>query len=216
MTEVNEKFKELKSISDLGEQASILYLLNARIAAGLENKEQSSEQILKTVGEVWNEAASHFEIVAEKNPEQAFKLALQLSTLPHDVSQNQEKIFQWMRGDGPVLLAKDVLRKPLLNYLKTDKLANELVSKLQDYMKYDMSDIDKKTIFYEPNCFLAVATMYLGTKLENVQDNKLASSLFKTAKEKLADDQVSRVVQYYSEFEETSWMSKEVEPFLTK
>lgn len=43
MSKVEEIFTKFEGMSDLGDQASVFYLLNARIASGLENKEIGSE-----------------------------------------------------------------------------------------------------------------------------------------------------------------------------
>lgn len=216
MTEVDNKFNELNGMTDLGERASILYLLKSRIASGLENKEEGFEHIPKSIGAAWIEAAGHMDTVAEQNPELAFKLALALSLLPRSADPKQENVYRWMRGDGPVLLAKESVRKPLLQYLESDPQAPKFIETMRGHLNFDITKLDKKEIFHEPNCFLAVATMFLGTKLEELQSNGLAKSLTVAAKDRLADPQVSTAVRYYSGSEDTAWIVKELEPFLAK
>lgn len=216
MTEVDYKFDELKGITGLGDRASILYLLKSRIASGLENKEEGSEKIPKSIGAAWIEAADQTDILAQENPELAFQLALTLSLLPRSTYPKQENVHRWMRGDGPVLLAKESVRKPFLQYLESDPQAPEFIAKMQEYMNFDITKFDKEEALHEPNCFLSVATMFLVTKLEGLQDNQSVSPLVKSAKDRLADPQVSKVVRYYSGSEDTAWIVKELEPFLAK
>lgn len=139
-------------------------------------------------------------------------MALTLAMLPRNADPDQENILRWMRGDGPLLLAKESLRGPLINYLETDPQAGELKSRMQEYMEFDMAGITKDNVFYEPNCFLALAAIYLGIKLKDVSDNGLTA----WAKNKLADSRVTEVIGYYSEFKETAWIVEELKPNYVK
>jgi len=214
MAEVDKKVSKLQGITDSGERSTILYLLYARVASGLENKEADSDSIPGSIGEVWKEAAGHIDKLAEQNPGKAFKLALTLSLLPRSNDPKKEMVYRWMRGDGPVLLAKKSLREPFLQFLNSDQKAPGFLEKMQEYMAFDMSKIQSnKDAFHDPNCFLAIATMFLGTKVEG---DELTKTLTDAAKERLNDPNVSRVVKYYAQYEDTAWIVQELEPFLAK
>jgi len=84
---------------------------------------------------------------------------------------------------------------------------------MRRYLRFDLRGIEKSEIFLEPRCFLAVVTMYLGTKLEGI-NNEQAQSLSQLVKERLKDDKIAEVVRHYSGSKDTTWLVTELEPFL--
>ncbi|KKU44424.1 MAG: hypothetical protein UX61_C0001G0025 [Parcubacteria group bacterium GW2011_GWA2_46_7] len=213
MSKVDKLFDELKKTESSGERDSVLYLLKARIASGLENQEDGSEDLKKTGEEAWIEAYGNMNRMVEEDPDKALRLGLILAQLPENQDQKLEGVYKWTRGDGLVLLAKEGLRKHLTNYFETDPEGGSLVETMRRYLRFDLRGIEKSEIFLEPRCFLAVVTMYLGTKLEGI-NNEQAQSLSQLVKERLKDDKIAEVVRHYSGSKDTTWLVTELEPFL--
>lgn len=210
---ISSELTKFINSTDSVDTSTVLYLLHARIAAGLENHESGSENLHTTIDQAWNDAAKYTDAIAEKNPNRAFDLALLLSYLPSG-NGPKEQIAGWMRGDGPILLTKENLRNPLQRYLESDPQAGNFVAKMLEYMTYDISGFNKEQAFEKPDCFLTIATMFLGTSMKYLPDNAHATVLYQTAKEKLKNPGVSRIVRYFKELEDTSWIAEALEPYL--
>ena len=120
-----------------------------------------------------------------------------------------------MRGDGPAMLGKDELREHLLKYLADNSKADTLVKKLEEYISYDFSKINTKDdAFEDPNCYLSLATMLLGTKLQDIKGNENVKRLFSATEAVLRKPKVASVIDYYLEFEDTKSLAEELRSFL--
>ncbi|KKR66991.1 MAG: GCN5-related N-acetyltransferase [Microgenomates group bacterium GW2011_GWA2_40_6] len=215
MSNVGAEYKKYQGVSDLATQSAIFYVLKARVASGLENNEEGSEKISDTMSKAWIDAAFNADRLAENDPRQALELGLMLTTLPQNDGSKEERVYRWMRGDGPVILAKESIREELLEFLKSDPRALSLVSKVSGFMGFDGTSLGRKEVFSEGNCFLALASMYLGAKL-GTSDNNQANQLNRMALERLSDSKVAGMVRYYATEEDTSWIMGELAPFLPR
>jgi hypothetical protein len=212
MSSVNKEINRLGKITDRGNQSKIFYLLKARIAAGLENQEKGSETISDPMSKNWIDAAFNADKLAESNPDEALKLGLTLCLLPDNTEK--EKIYQWMRGDGPIILTNDKLKKQLLSYLKSDPRAAQFVSRIEEYMKFDISKFSKEQMFNEAKCFLVVSSIYFGIKLGASNEDSASNSLYEDAVGLMAKPEISEKIKYYKESSDTAWIVEELEPFL--
>lgn len=217
MNEIDKIHKEYETIKDKATQSRIFYLLKVRVAAGQENFEEGSGKIEDPMGKVWTDATYNLdEMIKRGETQEVFDLALTTCLLPRDIDPKKEEIYRWYRADAPLILAKDELRDKLLDCLGSGPKALELAMKLKGYMNFDFSEItDKAKASAEADCFLAVATMYLGTKLGNTH-GRMVEMLNDLAIEKLSDPQISKVVKMYSEIEDTAWLVEELKPFLVE
>ena len=215
MNKVSAEYRKRQGVTDLATQSAIFYVLKARVASGLENNEKDSEKIQETMGKAWMDAAFNADRLAENNPRQALELGLVLTMLPRNDGSKKERVYRWMRGDGPTILAKESIRDEFLEFLKSDPRALSLVSKVSEYMGFDGGGLGRKEVFSDGDCFLALASMYLGAKL-GVSDNVQASMLNRLALEKLSDPEVARMVRYYVTEEDTAWIVGELNPFLPR
>jgi hypothetical protein len=188
----------------------ILYSLYARIAAGLENHEAGSDQIEMGIGEAWVKASEQLGAI---ELQEAFDIALQLTTLPKSSDPKVEDIQKWMRGDGPVMLSSEKLRKPLLDHLQKEE-GGELVSVLTSFLLYDFSAIENShQAFMDPNCYLALATINLGAKLVDVPDNDNVREFVEEVKTKAEDPKVQKVNEYYLKYEDTKELAEGLKVF---
>ena len=217
MNEIDKAYKKYEAIEDKATRSSIFYLLKVRVASGQENFEEGSEKIKDSMGKVWTDATYNLdEMIKRGETQEVFDLALTTCLLPRDIDPKKEEIYRWYRADAPLILAKDELRGKLLKCLGSGPKALELAVKLKGYMNFDFSEItDKAKASAEADCFLAVATMYLGTKLGNTH-GRMVEMLNDLAIEKLSDPQISKVVKMYSEIEDTAWLVEELKPFLVE
>ena len=191
----------------------VFYLLTALQAAHLEEGaafprgyEHSS------MGELWEEASGYVDRLAEKDPVLAVNLAITLiskiSREPGDDSR--ELIYQWLRGDGPLLLAKPKVKEALLQSPKEIKKVLPLLTR---YLDYDVSQVsDEDEAFSNPDAFLAVASLYFGLSLtnEDVAGNQALSEFREASYALLQTDKMRRLVDFYYELPDTRWLAKEI------
>lgn len=215
MNKVSAEFKRYRGVTDMAIQSAIFYILKARIASGLENNEDGSEKVSETMNEAWINAAFNADRLAENDSKQALELGMVLTTLPRNNNSKEEKVYRWMRGDGPIILAKESIRNEFLGFLKSDPRASLLVSEVSGFMGFDGSGLGRKEVFSEGNCFLALASMYLGAKL-GVSGNTQADLLNRLALERLSDPEVAKMVRYYATEKDTAWIMGELAPFLPR
>jgi hypothetical protein len=208
-------YEKWGQITNVPEQYTVLYLLRARVAAGLENHEEGSEKLALSIKDAWIEASRHLDSLVNDDPRSALKLGIWLCMLPESDDPQVERMIKWIRGDGPVLLAKRKLREPLLDFLENDPNAPEFTGTLRRSICYRLSGLKKEEVFEDPRCFLAVASIYLGTQLAG-EKGENARGLFSSAKRRLKDPGVARTVRFYSSSEDTAWIVEALEPFLPK
>lgn len=212
---VEQLAAKIAGLTGPGEKEAALYYVCARGAAGIENNEEGTANFPYNMGEMWAAAEGWMDEAAKVDPKLAFEQALNICLLPRNPNEEQEKVNKWIRGDGPLCLAKDSLRQTLIDFVGSDKRAPGLFVKLGEYLNFDMSKIKSSAdAFSDADCFLAVATMYLGAKLGETRGNRWIASLATAAKEKLADPKISQIVKYYSTEPDTAWIVQELTPFL--
>lgn len=215
---LKELFGKLSNLDDPADRMQTSYLIFARIAAGMENKEKDYEKIEASMGKIWLEAAERFNRVLGEDPNKAFEMAIQVTLLPVDADQKAGDINKWIRSDGPSMLGRDELREHLLKFLSDDQKSDNLVEKLEEYISLDFSKIeDRETAFEKPDCYLSLSTILLGLKMgKDVGSNENARSLFEQAKSKSKDPEVKRVLGYYEDLEDTKWLTDEFKLFEVK
>jgi hypothetical protein len=212
MTELEERlYKEYDALMGTPDYSIALYLLRARVAAGLENHETGSDEFPLSIGRAWLEASRHLDTLVRDNPREALVVGLQLSMLPKNAKSRVERITQWIRCDGPILLARSEIREPLLNFLENDPDASVVADTLRTYMCYRLYGLSKEEVFENPYCFLAVASMYLGIQLTGAEGRN-AKGLFSSAKRRLEDRGVVKTIGYYRESEDTAWIADALLP----
>lgn len=211
---VEQLANEIVSLTEPGEKEIGLFLVCARSAAGLENSEEGSGNFPYKLAEMWRAAEGWIEETAKVNPKLAFDQTLRLCLLPKSADAKQENVNRWIRSEAPLLLAKRSLREPFRRYLSS-KGSMELFLRLFEYVDFDMGKItSREEALADAECFLAITTMYLGTKLKTISDDSLSREMDKIAREKLKDNHTSEVVRDYRIEGDTDWMIDELEPFL--
>lgn len=217
-----EKFKELyekySKVTDPVQRAQISYGLFGKIAADMENGAPGIEGIRESMGDQWLAAAERFEVVLKNDPDEAFNMAVQLTTLPVSSDRKIEDINKWLRGDGPGMLGRDELRKKLLDHLADEQKSQPLTQKLTEYVSYDFSNItDSQDAFEDPSCYLSLSSILLGLKLgENADLGTSATNLSEQVKSKFNDKDVIRVINYYHDLPDTKWLADELNSFKVK
>jgi hypothetical protein len=218
MTEgkLNELFEEYSKVESPVERGKISYLLHGKIASDLENHAPGVDKIKTSMGDEWMAAAANFEKILKEDPDQAFKMAIQLVTLPVDPDQKIEDIYKWIRGDGAGILGREEIRDRLLDYFSDEEKSKGLVEKLNGYISYDFSEIrDSKTAFEDPGCYLALSAILSGVRIGKESGlPKNAQIFFDSAKNTLVDPNVVRVNKYYKGFPDTNPMAIELESFI--
>ena len=214
MTKIDELKDRYSKNTAPADQAAIFYLLKARVAAGLENQEPGSHLITESMGQSWTDAKYNIDKLAAADPKAALNLALKLTLLPRDVDPAQEDVYKWMRGDGPIILGDDILRPTLLNYLDSDLSAPAFADTVCDYIKFDMASFAREQVFTQPDCFLAVASIYMGLKTKDITANPLAKSLYDTAVAQLELPDIRRIIEYYGEESDTAWLAEGINKLL--
>ena len=190
------------------------YIAKARMAAGKELGEEGFDKINGTIGDLWTDAAFNSDELIKKDPEKALELGLTICLLPENSDSETERVYKWMRGDGPLIVANDGLKTELRGYMDTNPQASELVSKMREYMKFNVAEVADEDIATEARCFLVVAAIYLGTKMQGMEDIEMANSYYKEALEKLADPEVVRVLKHYATEPDAAWIVDELEDYL--
>jgi hypothetical protein len=220
MTEgrLNELFGKFSKVDESAERLQISYLIFGRIAAGMENHERDAEKIDASMSKMWLEAADRFDRVLREDPSKAFEMALQVTLLPVSADPKIEGINKWIRSDGPSMLGREELRGNLLEYLKNGEKSKELAQRLGEYVSLDFSKInDRETAFERPDCYLSLSTILLGLKMgKDVDSSENVRSLFERAELKFRDPEVTRVINYYQELEDTKWLADELNSFKVK
>jgi hypothetical protein len=202
------------TVTDPTEQFTALYLLHVRVAAGLERHEEGAEQIGKTIGQAWEDAAGYIRKLIDIDADAAFRLGVDLVMLPKSTNPENESIFGWMRGDGPIILGHDALRTKLADYLKTEPHGSRISKTLVEFMSYPLAGKTAEVAFRTPECFLTIASYWLGTRLRESK-TIYAQWLFGSVQQKLQDPNIARVVHYYDQLEDTKWIVDDLRPFLT-
>jgi hypothetical protein len=74
----DQLFNEFSKVENPVERAQISYLLHGKIASDQENGVPDIEKVETSMGENWLAAANSFERILKEDPDQAFKIAIQL------------------------------------------------------------------------------------------------------------------------------------------
>lgn len=225
MASLKERYQEFKKdlfirrlerTTDESQGRLYEYLLQARVGVGKELGEPGAEKVSGKTSEIWDKATKYVDKLVEIDPQRAMELGVTLSLLPKD-TENEEK-YQWFRGDGPVILAKLELRGNLQKFLDSGTpKALEFKTKILEYMAFDITKMKNKTeTFSTPECYMAVASLYLGTKLEEMEMCNYAVSLSQTALRVLSNPETVQVINYYRRSKDTAWLPKALAPFFGK
>lgn len=209
MAKVENLFQKYQQINNPAYQRTIFYLLDARMASGLENREPGSESLNRSTNRSWLDAAHNYRELASQNPQTALDLGLALCRLPRD-NPNQEKVYRWMRTDGPILLAHPQVFPKFNQFLDTNPQAPELLKLLDQFISHPLSRLNRRQTFNDPDCFLAIAAVLLATKLDS------SHPLHQQAVKKLSLHSTARIIGYYASESDTSWLADEFQPLLPK
>ncbi len=196
---------------------ALLYLLYARQAAGLEKGEPKPDlPDYPSMGQLWELASQQVDQLAEQDPNLALDLAVTLISLPSD--SEREPIYQWLRGDGPLLLAKPPVKAAFLQ--SPDKQV-KVLPHLKGFLAYDLSSLHSpEKAFQDPNAFLATASMYFGLSLTDEEIKKIAHdsnlsqhlSRFRLrSRQLLFDPFMQRLIRFYDQLPDTQWLAQELQ-----
>ncbi len=202
--------------SEPGLKFALLYLLYARQAAGLEENEPKPDlPDYPSMGQLWELASQQVDQLAEQDPNLALDLATTLISLPSN--SEREPIYQWLRGDGPLLLAKPPVKA---TFLQSPDKQTKVLPHLKGFLAYDLSSIHSpEKAFQDPNAFLATASMYFGLSLTDEEIKKIAHdsnlsqhlSRFRLrSRQLLFDPFMQRLIRFYDQLPDTQWLAQKL------
>jgi len=202
------------TITNFSDQCTSLYLLHARLAVALERHERGTEALGKTAGQAWMEAAGYMKQLIETDKDAALKLGIDLVLLPKNHDPDIENIFGWMRSDGPVMLGNDALRKKFVGFLTSDPKGSEVNKRIHDFMNFPIAGKTEKEAFHTPECFLTIASLWLGIRLRENTEVPRIQALVDLALQKCHDPGIAGVVRYYEHEVDTKWIVDDLQSFL--
>jgi len=210
----------LSKVTDRGTQEAIFYILCGRLASGLENHDAGTAQLVSDASQAWEASKVHIRNLAEVDPKQALELGILLTLLPNNDNKGLEPIFQWIRSDGPILLAEQGVKELLGAYVRENPSRGlALGLALMKNMDFQLESMrSKDEVFSDPRSFLAVTSFFLATRFVDISyaDSQFLNTLATKAIMRLENRFVSRAVHYYSQISDTSWIVDELEAFLSK
>jgi hypothetical protein len=203
------------------ERQAILYLLSVVIASGMENNSELPPNLNHTLTSIWEKAGHHFdEVIAAEmqatgaQPTTALKLALMICQLKTDTEN--EPVYQWLRGDGPILLSRIELQQPLDEYFATNEKAPNFARYMGELLNHDMSQYKSPEEAIEsPTCFLVTATIFFGLHLKNLS-SEIATALFNHARTRVNEPKVWATIEHFRGAPATAWIVTELEALKTE